>query len=773
MMKNKNNMKRILICFTIIFYIITVSIGNANADNEEYSDRIIVSMGDSYSSGEGIDNFYDYDLPIEQRVESEDWLAHRSENSWPGQLTLPGVRGTMAGKYNKDVHWYFVAASGAETKDIVGKQEKKYKKDKYEDTAWLSAQIDVFDRIKKNNKKADYVTLTLGGNDLGFTDIITEAAYPHPFVNKGALADKLNFAWKKFYNKTRDDLRKSYEIISDEAGEQATIIVAGYPKLLAEGNVKVGEVTVGDVTIEARLRQVNFDSQDVQMINSSVTQFNKELKILIDSCYADGMKICFVPVDTGAGSFEGHEAYSDVPYINEVSLWKKDQDIYDDGLVSAYSVHPNIYGARVYASLVQNKINEIEQSGGQLTLPTRTTSDERDIVLVLDKSGSMAGEPMEETKKASANFINTILKEDASIGIVTYDNSANMLSDFSIDEQSLTSIANDITDGGGTNIESGLAKAKEMLEVSGAKKKIIVLMSDGQPNDGKVGDELISYADSIKADGTYIYTLGFFESMGSGKSDAQILMERIASEGCHYEVADADDLKFFFGDIADQINGQKYIYVRIACPVDVTVEFDGETLRSDGDGENTRTSFGSLTFEESKKGSENSTDDRTKILRLKDGSEYNIDISGNGSGKMDYTIGFMDENGEYSDMREFNNIEISQKTQIATVANNAPSTVLDVDSDGDGKYDLKYKAKANSVGEIVDYSYIRYIIYIAVILTILWILYIQVKKWKRKSVEKAIKKKASQKRFCVHCGNMVSWDKKFCPKCGSKMENIN
>lgn len=71
-------------------------------------------------------------------------------------------------------------------------------------------------------------------------------------------------------------------------------------------------------------------------------------------------------------------------------------------------------------------------------------------------------------------------------------------------------------------------------------------MSDGEPNDGKVGDELISYADEIKKDGIYIYTLGFFENMGGYRSSAQALMEGIASSGCHYEVADANDLCFLW-----------------------------------------------------------------------------------------------------------------------------------------------------------------------------------------------------------------------------------
>src|SRR5699024_10707814 len=113
-----------------------------------------------------------------------------------------------------------------------------------------------------------------------------------------------------------------------------------------------------------------------------------------------------------------------------------------------------------------------------------------------------------------------------------------------------------------------------------AKKKIIVLMSDGEPNEGKEGEELIAYADAIKSDDVLIYTLGFFENITGDKAYAQSMMERLASDGCHYEVASAEDLVFFFEDMADQINGQKYIYIRIACPVDVTVTYNGETLCS-------------------------------------------------------------------------------------------------------------------------------------------------------------------------------------------------
>lgn len=353
----------------------------------------------------------------------------------------------------------------------------------------------------------------------------------------------------------------------------------------------------------------------------------------------------------------------------------------------------------------QYEVGSAIESEGVSKIP----ATERDIVLVLDVSGSMYGTPIQETKKASVHFIDTIMGRDARIGIVAYDDSASQLSDFSTNQQVLTSAVSDVYSGGGTDIESGLKKAHSMLRKSDAKKKILVLMSDGEPNGGKQGDALVAYADEIKNDGITIYTLGFFGETGGYKSSAQELMERIASGGYHYEVENADDLVFFFEDIADQINGQKYIYVRIACPVDVTVLYNGESLCSAEDNLVLRTDFGTLTFEENEDAGAN-RDDRIKVLRLKEGVDYDVQICGIGHGLMDYTIGFMDENGDYSDFRRFEDIKITKKTVIDTVAAVAQESVLHIDEDGDGKYDLKLRAGENGYGEEVKESITQYVI---------------------------------------------------------------
>lgn len=400
--------------------------------------------------------------------------------------------------------------------------------------------------------------------------------------------------------------------------------------------------------------------------------------------------------------------------------------------------------------------------------PVRTTSDERDIVLVLDASGSMAGTPIEETQKAAANFVETVLQEDASIGVVLYEDGAELLSDFSMDETLLTETVTNISANGGTNIEAGLAEAQSMLNNSGAKKKIIILMSDGEPNIGKEGEELIAYADEIKQDDILIYTLGFFESLDGTKSSAQYLMEHLASDGCHYEVASASDLVFFFEDMADQINGQKYIYIRIACPVDVTVSYNGETLCSAEENLNTRTDFGTLTFEDSEDEADVSQDDRIKVLRLKDGAEYDVQIIGTGRGMMDYTIGFMDKNGDYSDFRRFEDVKITQQTVIDTVAAVSDESLLNIDEDGDGSYDLRLQAGQNGYGEEVKRIPWLYIALVGIVVIFVLILLVVWKVHKRKGNQVL----NTAARFCGNCGAKLDDRSSVCGRCGTPVKKL-
>lgn len=367
----------------------------------------------------------------------------------------------------------------------------------------------------------------------------------------------------------------------------------------------------------------------------------------------------------------------------------------------------------------------------------KVTSKKRDIVLTLDISASMDGIPLDETKKAAAKFVDSILNKNSNIGLVSYSDEATSLSGICSNDVFLKNTITSLSSAENTNIEDGLSRAYSMLQLGQSKKKLIVLMSDGLPTLGKDGEELIKYAEKIKDQGVLIYTLGFFQNTEEYKAEGQYLMEKIASEGCHYEVSSSEDLVFFFEDVAGQIGGQKYIYVKVACPVDVSVTYKGETLSSAENDQNLRTSFGTLSFRENE-GKENNeeessgysntylkeADSKVKILRLKEGTDYNIKINGTGDGEMDYTIGFVNDEGEYNDLRRFEDIDINKDTVIDTVANTSKKTLLNIDEDGDGKYDLKLQAGVNGYGEEVKidrgiYIILAYAFISALIITII------------------------------------------------------
>lgn len=334
-------------------------------------------MGDSYSSGEGIEPFYG-SRNTKSDSELSDWLAHRSQNSWSGQLYMNNNKKDLLKNHkasnnprhdeNDYLHWYFVAASGAETVHIFGGQKKKYDTDTGVDfvykqnETYLPPQIDVLKYLKSKGVVPDYITLTLGGNDLGFANVITTAAMSNAqYKNRGKLSDQLNEAERKLEGSLKHTLENIYISINDtvkDGENQPCIIVADYPNLL-----------------DTKKDHLVFTKTEAKMINKKVDVFNKAIYDVVMNCKNKyGLNIEFVDV-SGTGSFEGksentfkgHEAYSSSPWINEIKMMQsQDLDITSlKGLASAYSIHPNKKGAEAYARCVQMKIDELEAIKGR------------------------------------------------------------------------------------------------------------------------------------------------------------------------------------------------------------------------------------------------------------------------------------------------------------------------------------------------------------------------------------------------------------------------
>lgn len=361
---------------------------------------------------------------------------------------------------------------------------------------------------------------------------------------------------------------------------------------------------------------------------------------------------------------------------------------------------------------------ELESGGKTITKSTevRVASKGRDTVLVLDVSGSMSGTPMNEMKKSAVKFCEDLLTDEYNnrVGVVCFDNGINTY-DLTNDITGLTSYINGLSTGGSTNMEEALANAENMLDNSGNPEHIknIVIMADGLPNRGKKSTSGSSgiqsgsgfntsseYADAVVDTAQLImqkynmYSLGFFHSLSSSDYDnCNLLMSKLTNmpEGYH-EVQKAEDLQFEFGDIATNITDGSKIVINIACPVDVTISYGGETLSSSSESFNDEASFGTLQLL--------GDDKDIKVLSLDSDKQYDVNLNGTGEGTMDYSVNYVNADDEITDYRNFSSVPITKTTVINSSTENSTTVNLNIDNDGDGKVDVVWEAGNKGEGRI-------------------------------------------------------------------------
>lgn len=362
----------------------------------ENSEPIMVSLGDSYSSGEGIEPYY-YSRNAD-RYEQPDWLAHRSRFSWPGRLKLTDSNGQRLimwqnkafynektksyDSYNKN-NWYFVASSGAVTGSLRGTQNKSF--DCYIETGsfegggsvTLDSQLKVFESIEPGT--TDYVTMTMGGNDAHFADVFVYAAFNCSFININGMDDYLGSIWDEFYNGSnsiKNRLIRAYIDIHNAAGNQANIIIAGYPRILPEDGYVI------------------FSASESSAIDNAITKLNQELKEIVQSLNSDDFKIYFVSVEE---AFEGHEVYTGRnSYINGIEFVRM-QDLAHSQIISSSSIHPNKSGSLAYASCVQKCIDQIENQEAQIgSSQSASNTEEAESVVTEDTA------PAEKTEELTS-----------------------------------------------------------------------------------------------------------------------------------------------------------------------------------------------------------------------------------------------------------------------------------------------------------------------------------------------------------------------------------
>ena len=161
--------------------------------------------------------------------------------------------------------------------------------------------------------------------------------------------------------------------------------------------------------------------------------------------------------------------------------------VYKPNLVIADDGTPGEITIDKTKDLGNNDIYEITLSVQGNPIET-TTPAPVDIVLVLDRSGSMSGTRMASLKTAAKNFINTILdrNSDSRIAIVSFGRDPSRdTDDFISHRATLIGKIDDLIATGGTHLEGGIREGYQMLEANtSSRPKSMVIMGDGEPTYG-------------------------------------------------------------------------------------------------------------------------------------------------------------------------------------------------------------------------------------------------------------------------------------------------
>ncbi|WP_169064418.1 GDSL-type esterase/lipase family protein [Geodermatophilus dictyosporus] len=313
-----------------------------------------VALGDSFSAGEGVEPFFE---PNNK--------CHRSTQAYSTLVQVPGADATLQElSRNPDtgVAWGFQACSGAEARNLLNDGAGRYGDPLGQLELNRSADTGNANDLPVD-ADTDLVTVTIGGNDASFADIVTFCATTPNCQTARYQGKTLDQFQREARDRLAPQLSAIYARVHEQA-PQARILVLGYPQLFpasaAEQNcAKLREQTVyvrasaagrGAVVPVANIGFTNAEQNAMRRWTSELNQ------TIADRVNRDGSGyVEFVPVDA---AFAGHEVCGNAgEWINGPTLATIASIRGRSPVANSQSFHPNAAGqADGYAAAVNERL---------------------------------------------------------------------------------------------------------------------------------------------------------------------------------------------------------------------------------------------------------------------------------------------------------------------------------------------------------------------------------------------------------------------------------
>jgi tight adherence protein B len=202
-------------------------------------------------------------------------------------------------------------------------------------------------------------------------------------------------------------------------------------------------------------------------------------------------------------------------------------------------------------------------------------ADDLQVVLVLDASTSMRGQPLTAAKEAATGFLG-VLPDSVDVAVVSFASTTQVLSEFTTDRAASAAAISSIVVAGETALYDGVVEGAALFDTSVPSRRAMVLLSDGGDtiSQAPMGDAI---ADLVLSDVSF-YAVELQSPENDGAAIAQIAT---ATEGSVVPAEDPEALTGVFEEIASQI-ANRYVLTYASESFDtveigVTVEAAGVT----------------------------------------------------------------------------------------------------------------------------------------------------------------------------------------------------
>lgn len=148
--------------------------------------------------------------------------------------------------------------------------------------------------------------------------------------------------------------------------------------------------------------------------------------------------------------------------------------------------------------------------------------------IVLDSSGSMAGEKMTNAQDAVRRFLDELLGPQDEVFLMRFDSRVSVLSDWTDNRAAVSRMVRSIRPTGGTALFDAMSDAVPLGEQGTRRKKALVLISDGNDSDSSTDVDTVQR--QIRESELLVYAVGIDsqqESLGQsiGQAIGRIILQ--------------------------------------------------------------------------------------------------------------------------------------------------------------------------------------------------------------------------------------------------------